>query len=148
LEWLQETKLRERNKGPMRRFALLVALGLVLGTASPASAAVVVTGPGGFTTGFLPPVVVIAEGEGITYTNADIAPHNFIALDAFRSKKVAKKTQWCSGYKKGKCPLFWSDTIGMGETTEVRGLEPVRSGEQYTFFCSLHPNMKGTLVVR
>lgn len=132
----------------MRRLALLGALFSLLAMAAPAGAAVVATGPGGFTAGFLPPVVVVAEGEGITYANADIAPHNFVAMDAFRTKKAAKKAEWCSAYKKGKCPLFWSDTIGMGETTEVRGLEPVKAGAQYAFFCTLHPNMKGTLVVR
>lgn len=114
----------------------------------PAQAAVAATGPAAFVAGFATPVVVIAEGEGITYVNADIARHNFIADGVYLRKKAAKKTEWCSAYEKGKCPLFWSDTITAGETTEVRGLERVSAGTQYPFFCSVHPNMKGTLIVR
>lgn len=130
-----------------RLFVALVAGALAI-PAAPARAAVAVTGPGGFVAGFVPPVVVVAEGEGITYANADVAPHNFIAEDAFRSKKLARQAKWCSAYDKGRCPLFWSETINAGETTEVLGLEAVKAGEQYAFFCSVHPGMKGTLIVR
>lgn len=98
--------------------------------------------------GYVPPVVVIAPGEEITYANADIAPHNFVAYDAFMRKKQAKKSPWCSGYDKGKCPLFWSHTITLGEQTQVLGLKNVESGKQYGFYCSIHPGMRGTLVVR
>jgi len=133
----------------MRKACLILALGLVLaGSAAPARAAVAATGPGGFLAGFVPPIVVIAPGEGVTYANADIAPHNFIAEDTFLPKKQAKKTKWCSGYDAGKCPMFWSETITAGATTEVLGLERVKSGDSYGFYCSLHPGMKGTLIVR
>jgi len=133
----------------MRRlFAGLAALSLVGLLASPASAAVAVSGPGGFAAGYLTPVVVTAPGEAITYANFDAAPHNFVASTAFIPKKLAKKAKWCSGYDKGKCPLFWSQTITAGETTEVEGVDFLEAGAQYEFFCSLHPNMKGTLVVR
>ncbi len=134
----------------MRKILLLTAaVVLVAAAASPAhAAAVVVTGPGGFVAGYAPPVVVIAPGEPITYANADIAPHNFVAYEAYMNKKQAKKAPWCSGYDRGKCPLFWSQTITAGQSTEVLGLENVRSGKQYTFYCSIHPGMKGTLVVR
>lgn len=132
----------------MRKLVLPLAFCLVLAGALPARAAVAVTGPGGFVAGFVPPVVVVAPGEGITYANADIAPHNFVAYDAFLAKKQAKKTKWCSGFDAGKCPVFWSQTIGAGQTTEVLGLENVESGKTYGFYCSLHPGMKGTLIVR
>lgn len=132
----------------MRKVLLPLALCLSLLAPAQAHAAVAVTGPGGFAAGFLPPVVVIAPGEGITYANGDIAPHNFVALDSFMTKKQAKKAKWCSGYNQGKCPLFWSPTISLGKTTEVLGLENVASGETYSFYCSLHPGMKGTLIVR
>ena len=117
-------------------------------TAAPARAAVAVTGPAGFVAGFVPPVVVVAPGEAITYANVDIAPHNFIAYESYMNKKQAKKAPWCSGYDKGKCPLFWSETITAGETTEVRGTEYLKPGQQHAFYCSLHPGMKGTLIVR
>ena len=133
----------------MRKAGVFIAaVSLFLGSAAPAGAAAAVTGPGGFITGFLPPIVVIAPGEGITYANADIAPHNFVAYEAFLTKKQAKKTKWCSGYDVGKCPLFWSDTITAGDSTEVLGLERLKSGDSYGFYCSLHPGMKGTLIVR
>ena len=131
---------------PLRLLALsCVFVGLL---AAPASAAVVATAPGGFLAGFLPPVVVIEEGEGITYANADVAPHDFVADGHFLPKKAARKVKWCSGFDPGKCPLFWSPKIGAGESTEVEGLERLRSGDQYNFLCTVHPNMKGTLIVR
>jgi len=132
----------------MTRARLLAAISLLLVVAAPAGAAQVATAPGGFLAGWLPPVVVIAEGEGITYSNADIAPHNFVAVDAVLPRKAEKKAKWCSAYDKGKCPLFWSPTIGTGEATEVLGLSRVKSGAQYGFFCSVHPNMQGTLIVQ
>ena len=133
----------------MRKALVFVGVLTVLaGSAAPAGAAVAVTGPGGFVAGFVPPIVVIAPGEGITYANADIAPHNFVAYDTFLTKKQAKKAKWCSGFDAGKCPLFWSDSITAGDTTEVLGLQNVKSGESYGFYCSLHPGMKGTLIVR
>ena len=131
-----------------RAFVLLCACALLVAIAAPAPAATVVTAPGGFVAGFLPPIVVVAEGEGITYTNGDIAPHNFVASDAFVPKKEAKKTPWCSSYDKGKCPLFWSQTISTGASTEVEGLERIVAGDQYGFLCTVHPNMNGTLIVR
>lgn len=132
----------------MRKLVLPLSLCLVLFVPGSARAAATVTGPGGFLAGFVPPVVVVAPGEGITYMNADIAPHNFIADGHFLKKKQAKKAKWCSGYDKGKCPLFWSPTITLGSSTEVLGLEYVQSGESYGFYCSIHPGMKGTLIVR
>ena len=128
--------------------AFAAGLTLVMAIVSPASAAEVATAPGGFVAGFVPPVVVIAEGEAINYTNADVAQHNFVADEAFLPKKAAKKAKWCSGFDSGKCPLFWSPTIGTGESTEVLGLERLAAGDQFGFLCTLHPNMKGTLVVR
>ena len=134
----------------MRKTLCVVAAAcLVLVGAPPATAATaVVTAPGGFAAGFLPPVVVIAPGEDITYVNADIAPHDFVAYESYMTKKQAKKAPWCSGFDRGKCPLFWSQTITAGQSTEVLGLENVESGAQYTFYCSRHPGMKGTLIVR
>lgn len=133
----------------MRRLlAGLAALSLVGLLAAPASAAAAAAGPGGFAAGFVTPVVVTAPGEAITFANFDVAPHNFVASDAFVPKKLAKKAKWCSGFDKGRCPLFWSQTINAGQTTEVEGVDFLESGAQYEFICTLHPNMKGTLVVR
>lgn len=132
----------------MYRSVVVLCLLAAFFVPSAAGAAIVATGPGGFLAGYAPPVVIVDQGEDITYMNGDIAPHNFIAPDDFIRKKKAKKVEWCSAYDKGKCPLFWSETIGAGETTEVLGLERLKSGNEYAFFCSVHPNMRGTLIVR
>lgn len=125
-----------------------VATGLlVVLAAAPAGARVAVAGPGAFAAGYATPVVITPAGGPVTLVNADAAPHNFIAVDAFIPKKVAKKVEWCPNYSKGKCPLFWSETIGAGEQTDVLGLERVVSGKQYAFVCTLHAAMRGTLVV-
>ena len=133
----------------MKIFALaLSVVGSLLVPAAPAGAAVAAAGPGGFAAGYLTPAVVVEKGEAITFFNGDVPQHDFVASDAFVPKKAARKTKWCSGYRKGKCPLFWSARIGAGQTTEVLGLKRLKSGKQYAYFCTLHPNMKGTLVVR
>ncbi len=113
---------------------------------SPASAAVAVAAPGSFAAGFATPVVIAPAATGVTFVNGDIQPHNVIANEDFLSKKDAKKFPWCKYYPKGECPIFWSDTVGQGGTAEVLGLENLTSGSQYSFFCSTHPAMTGTLI--
>ncbi|HJR45608.1 MAG TPA: plastocyanin/azurin family copper-binding protein [Actinomycetota bacterium] len=125
----------------------VAALVVLLVGAPAAQAAPAVTGPAAFVSGYATPVVVIAEGEDITYYNFDIAPHDFVAREDFLSKKAARKAKWCSAFD-GKCPMFWSQRVGVGQSTEVLGLEAVKSGEQYAFYCTVHPNMTGTLIVR
>jgi plastocyanin len=133
----------------MRRIAVgIAALSITLLSAQGALAAEVVTAPGALQAGFLPPVVVVEPGETLTYSNFDIAGHNVVASDAYLSKRAARKVKWCSGFPRGKCPLFWSPTVGTGDSTEVLGLQFVKAGTQYGFLCTLHPNMKGTLLVR
>jgi plastocyanin len=111
-----------------------------------ADAAIAASGPAGFVGGFATRVVAIQEGEGVTFYNFDIAPHNFVADGAYLSKKAAKKAKWCSAFD-GKCPLFWSPQITAGESTGVEGVDALKSGDQFGFYCTVHPNMKGTLVV-
>jgi plastocyanin len=43
---------------------------------------------------------------------------------------------------------FRSPLAGTGETVPVTGLENVEAGKTYGFYCSLHPGMKGQLIVR
>lgn len=133
----------------MRRIIVgLAAASLITGLTAPAHAALAAAGPGGFAAGFATPVVVVAPGEELTFVNGDVAPHNITAIDAFLSKKDAKKSKWCSAFDKGKCPLFWSPTITAGEQTTVEGLDRIVPGKQYAFICTLHPGMKGTLIAR
>lgn len=132
----------------VRAAVAAASVALVLGASAPAHAAVAAAVPGSFAAGFATPVVVSAPGEAITFVNADPAPHNFVADGVYLSKKDAKKSEWCTSFTTKTCPLFWSPTIASGETTEVEGVDRLESGKRYPFFCSVHPGMKGTLVVR
>lgn len=134
----------------MRARIVAVAAGcaFALAAAAPAHAAIAAAGPGGFAAGFATPVVVAAQGEAITFANADVAPHNFVADDVYLSKKQSKTARWCSAFTSKTCPLFWSATVSAGEQADVEGIEYLEAGQQYPFFCSLHPGMKGTLVIR
>ncbi|MEA2451351.1 MAG: hypothetical protein QOG04_61 [Actinomycetota bacterium] len=119
---------------------------MIVGTSNQANAAVIAAGPGSFAAGFLTPVSVGTAAAPLTFVNGDIQPHNVIASADFLPKATAKKTAWCKGYAKTKCPVFWSATVATGGSTAVLGLENLESGKQYAFFCSIHPGMKGTLV--
>jgi plastocyanin len=91
--------------------------------------------------------VVVAQHNGtLTYANADpTAVHNFVAERVYG----ATTKPWCSASQRqnNTCPLFWSATIGIGQTP-VLGLDQAAgAGTPYPFFCTVHPNMKGTLAV-
>ena len=45
-------------------------------------------------------------------------------------------------------PVFRSKLVGLGEVTPIEGLNRVQAGRTYPFFCSIHPGMRGSLVVR
>lgn len=95
--------------------------------------------------GYATPVVVVQPGAAITYYNFDIEKHN-VVQDAIADGVSSKKKQpWCRDFPKGKCPVFWSKLIGLGEAPML-GLENVQPGQVYTFYCTLHPGMKGRLV--
>jgi plastocyanin len=42
--------------------------------------------------------------------------------------------------------LFWSPLVGLSQTTPVLGVSGLKPGT-YSFYCTLHPGMKGKLVV-
>ena len=44
-------------------------------------------------------------------------------------------------------PIFHSRLGGLGEVVPVEGTDQLQSGKSYGFFCSIHPGMRGTLVV-
>lgn len=78
---------------------------------------------------FLPGDVTITEGSVLTFANADVAPHNVVS-DATT--------------KAG--PLFRSGVATTGQTATVNGAQSLKPST-YPFYCSLHPNMRGTLTV-
>ena len=78
---------------------------------------------------FAPGDVTIAQGETLTFANADVAPHNVVADATTRTG-----------------PLFTSKTVTAGQQTAVTGTNALKSST-YTFHCSVHPQMRGTLKV-
>jgi plastocyanin len=72
------------------------------------------------------------KGGALSFVNLDAPQH-----DVTSDEKGAD----------GK-PLFYSRLGGIGEVVPVEGLDNVQPGKQYGFFCSLHPGMRGTLIVR
>lgn len=120
----------------------------------PAAQHDVFTGPGAEYYGYFPAEITIAKGDKILYTNYDFAPHDFVQdveSDGFGGKP---NVPWCreeEGHAPDEhhhgCPVFWSKQIGNQQETMVRGLNRVKPGTTYTFFCTLHHGMKGTLTV-
>jgi hypothetical protein len=116
-----------------------------------------VTGPAAQYWGYATPVLVVEKGGELTYFNADILRHDLVhdvEADGFGGPK---KMPWCEKAGGGEghhhdhgagCPVFWSKTIGVNESTEVLGLQNLKPGTTYTFFCTLHHRMKGTLIAR
>jgi polyvinyl alcohol dehydrogenase (cytochrome) len=94
-------------------------------------APLIVSVPGSFAAGYVTRAMVAEKDGSLTYANLDVAQHDVVA------------------YAKGPDgkPLFESDIIGVGQTTPVRGLDRVTAGQSYDFYCSLHPNMQGTLQI-
>ena len=94
---------------------------------------------------YAPDTLVVSRSLGLRYVNVDTARHDVVALDA---RRPAGSAPWCANYEAGKCPLFWSPLIpGGGSETPVLGLEDAKPGETYSFFCTLHNYMVGTLRV-
>jgi plastocyanin len=137
--------------------ATVVALALVIVGAAFAGAApvpraddqgpMIVSGAVGQFYGYLTPAMVVEKGGELSYANFDIVQHDVVQdveADEIANKK---KDKWCRDFKKGECPLFWSPRAGLGDTVAVQGTKNLKPGATYTFFCTLHPGMKGTLVV-
>ena len=74
--------------------------------------------------------VSIDQGEQVTFQNLDLVDHDVVA------QMKGPDSQ----------PLFKSELIARGASTEVKGTEFLTTGE-YEYFCSVHPNMKGSLEV-
>ena len=89
------------------------------------SEAVIYTGPGAQSYGYLTPNVTISKGGSVSYSNADAVRHNVSSPDG----------------------LFRSELADGGQTVPVAGVEQLEPGT-YDFLCEPHPNMKGQLTVR
>jgi outer membrane protein assembly factor BamB len=93
--------------------------------------ATILSGPGAASTGYATPAMVDQQGGKVTYLNLDNVQHDV------------------NSTLKGKDgrPLFQSKLIGLGESAPVVGADKVPAGT-YEFYCSVHPGMRGQLVVQ
>jgi hypothetical protein len=108
----------------------------------------VVAGPQAQFYGYLTPAMVVSKSLGrLVYSNVDVVRHDVV--QDVRTDGVASKGKdpWCKRFRKGSCPLFWTPLLGLGESVDVQGLSNTVAGRQYSFYCSLHPGMRGTLAV-
>lgn len=76
------------------------------------------------------PSIEIDQGERVIFRNGDVATHDVTADQKGGDGK----------------PLFASPLIERNEEAEVNGADSLTTG-QYGFFCSVHPQMKGTITV-
>jgi len=86
--------------------------------------------------------VVVADVEGtLTLANADITAHDVVAdADGPAGKP------WCARFRDRPCPLFASPLVGLGGQAAVAGTDELVPLATYTFSCSIHSWMTGTLV--
>jgi polyvinyl alcohol dehydrogenase (cytochrome) len=106
----------------------------------------VVSGPQAQSYGYLTPLVVTTKGGTVTYTNVDLVRHDVVQDVAADHVHGSRKAKWCKQFRKHRCPLFWTPLIGLGEKTSILGLNRTKPGT-YNFYCTLHPGMKGKLVI-
>jgi polyvinyl alcohol dehydrogenase (cytochrome) len=92
----------------------------------------ILSGPGAASTGYATPVMTTKAGGPLSYVNLDVVQHDVVAADKGPDGN----------------PLFRSKLIGLGESAPVEGLDKVKAGQSYAFFCSVHPGMRGTLIVQ
>ena len=76
------------------------------------------------------PTIEIDQGEKVIFRNGDVATHDVTAQQKGGDGK----------------PLFASPLIDQGEEAEVKGADTLTTGS-YAFFCSVHPQMKGSINV-
>lgn len=100
--------------------AAAIIAGLCLATAAPAAQPAKVT-IGNFTFG--PMALTVKPGTTVTWLNGDDIPHTIVAAD--------KKT-------------FRSKVLDSGESFSFT----FAKAGTYTYFCSIHPQMTGKVVVR
>jgi plastocyanin len=126
---------------------LLLVTGVPVGGAPALQGPVVVSGPAAQFYGYATPAMVVQTGGELTYANFDIVQHDVVQDVAADGVANKKKDPWCKSFRKRECPLFWSARASLGKQVEVKGLQNLAAGKVYTFLCTLHPGMKGRLVV-
>lgn len=94
---------------------------------------------------YAPTDLYVDRKLGLNYTNFDLNRHDVVARDDFRPDGSAA---WCADFPSGRCPQFWTPLIdGGGTQAKVLGLEDAEVNKTYTYYCSIHPYMVGTITV-
>jgi hypothetical protein len=109
----------------------------------------VVAGPFAESAGYATPSVSMERNGRLTLTNLDSVLHDVVHDTEADGFGGPDDQPWCGQghHSHGACPLFWSPLVSGGQSTSVWGLENVEVGRTYTFFCTLHHGMRGTLTV-
>ena len=129
-------------------------------TAERVGSSAIVAVPGSRAGGYATPVVVIQPGDEVTFVNTEPFSHDV------RSVAMGPDdTRWCRPWDPseprhpkrnprqfpiGKCPLLWSLPISMtvgAVETKVFGTENLVPGSTVEFYCTVFPDMRGTVVV-
>lgn len=114
----------------MRRLpASLAAVALAVLPALPARAEPKVMVIGAVAETYVPFQLTINEGDTLVLVNLENSPHDVVSVD------------WADGL-----PLFQSDIVGLGGTSEVRRVNTLLASA-YPFYCSVHDTMTGLLFV-
>ena len=119
--------MRRPGRGALAAAALAVALTLAGPAAGAAADERIVAIP---QSTYATQNVAIDQGEPLTFLNLDVLNHDVSA----RGKD-----------SKGN-PLFTTPLIGPGQEVPVEGADSLAPGS-YAFYCTVHPNMEGTLDV-
>ena len=104
---------------PRRRAALLLALLPAAPALAGETAAVTIDN-----FAFTPAMLTVARGASVVWTNRDDMAHTVVSAD--------------------KPPAFRSHPLDTGDSFAAAFDRPGR----FSYFCSLHPHMQGTIVVR
>jgi plastocyanin len=102
------------------------------GDGGAAAGSAVLAGPGAASTTYATPAMVTQSGGSLSFANLDVAQHDVVSVEKGPGDK----------------PLFQSPLIGFGQTAAVEGTDRLAAGKTYEFFCSIHPGMRGQLIVR
>jgi plastocyanin len=125
-----------------------------------AGSVVIAAVPGSRETTYATPVAFVEPGDDLTFVNLEPFPHTVRSVETGPDDGM-----WCGPpnpdepthkkrnprrFPKGKCPLLWTPPIALTNgvvTTKVYGTKNLESGTSVEFYCTVFPNMKGTLIV-